>query len=788
MSVLRAHVGVGVFASLLIIGSVAGGGLERWHVSTVEDGYGFNGPTSIAVDYHGQPQVAFYDHINGDLMLAKPSGDDWVVYRLDTAGDVGHYNSMVIRDFAEPSIAYQQREPFYALKYIYYDGGWRIQIVDQDGSAGWYTSLRHFGGGRPAISYRVGAGCYCLRYASRNLDGRTWTVEIVDNDGNVGEYTSLAFLPGAIPAISYYHLGTDDLMFAWKTAQGWQKTAVDTEGNVGQWTSLAILPSGQPAISYYDKTNGWLKYAWHSGDDYSTGWQTVMVDDDDNPGANSSLTILPERAGGSITLNGERFDLAGQPIIAYHTSGHNIAKFAWFDGSVWRNTVADAAGNVGNWIDLAVLNNGEPIMSYCRTDWNPGSLVVAKHVAFGWTTEQVAGSLQIGQYGSIDQLPDGRFALSYHLHVPEKQVWYAEQDPNDPTEWIRRPIYTTGNTGYDTALCIPSLTNQPIIFFTNNVAAGLWAIERVATDPETWETTWLDEAANGMSAAELPSGAPAVAYCAADDLKLLERDPVDPAIWHEATIDAAGEVGLWARLAVSPATGQPAISYYDKTNEDLKYAERGDDGVTWDVVTVDWQDEVGSMTGLVFLADDQPGISYYDATNQALKFVRRDPVDPLLWHPETVVSDVTIDHATAIGLAEDGQPVIVYQDLATTSTRFARYDGSNWQHGTLAEHTTAYWAQMLTTAAGQRVLAYYNVEDYDLEFARAPFADADDDCDVDLDDWTSFIECQAGPGVPPTPQAPLTPELCLYYFDFDEDADVDLIDATAFQAGYLSGP
>jgi type II secretory pathway pseudopilin PulG len=46
---------------------------------------------------------------------------------------------------------------------------------------------------------------------------------------------------------------------------------------------------------------------------------------------------------------------------------------------------------------------------------------------------------------------------------------------------------------------------------------------------------------------------------------------VGAAGWHIQTVDSSGDVGMWNSLQLTRA-GWPAISYYDATNGDLKYA------------------------------------------------------------------------------------------------------------------------------------------------------------------------------------------------------------------------
>ncbi len=59
--------------------------------------------------------------------------------------------------------------------------------------------------------------------------------------------------------------------------------------------------------------------------------------------------------------------------------------------------------------------------------------------------------------------------------------------------------------------------------------------------------------------------------------------------------------------------------------------------------------------------------------------------------------------------------------------------------------------------------------------------DVDFDRDVDIAD---LAYCLGGPGVPPDPSLPATPDMCTNAFDVDTDDDVDLKDFGEFQTAF----
>jgi len=78
--------------------------------------------------------------------------------------------------------------------------------------------------------------------------------------------------------------------------------------------------------------------------------------------------------------------------------------------------------------------------------------------------------------------------------------------------------------------------------------------------------------------------------------------------WVIQTVDSAGNVGWYTSLAVDNA-GYPHISYYDFTNDNLKYARWT--GSAWSIQTVDNSGDVSGETSLAVDSAGNPHISYH---------------------------------------------------------------------------------------------------------------------------------------------------------------------------------
>ncbi len=687
---------VGWYASLALDGhgyphiSYSGGGHLKyayqdaygWHIETVDSEGGVY--TSLALDGDGYPHISHYG--NDNLKYAYQDASGWYTETVDSEGDVGGYTSLALDGGGYPHISYYYCGTSYPcdvgdLKYAYQDtSGWHTQTVDSEGDVGYDTSLALDGEGYPHISYyycgtwRHGSGCDVgdLRYAYH--DGYGWHIQTVDSEGYVGRYTSLALDGDGYPHISYYYCGTvswlcevSDLKYAYQDAAGWHIETVDSEG--GMYTSLALDGDGYPRMSYYDDfPNCDLKYGYQD----ASGWYTETVDSEASVGRFTSLAL----------------DGNGYPHISYYDDLPNWdLKYAHQDASGWHIETVDSEAEVGWSTSLALDGGGYPHISYPG-----GGLRYAYQDDSGWHIETVDS--EGGAYTSLALDQDGYPHISY-LGGTDGHLKYAYQDSSG---WYIETVDSDEYVGYSTSLALDR-DGYPYISYYDSSNADLKYARQHASG---WHIQTVDSEGGGHTSLALNGdGYPHISYYDGTnaDLKYAHQDASG---WHIEIVDSEGNVGSDTSLALG-GDGYPHISYYYCGTRpvgyvcdvgDLKYAYHHASG--WHIETVD---SVGSWfwgdhTSLTLDEGGHAHISYYDETNEDLKYAYavpwirwRDP-DRLLLPPLGTTVDV------------------VYRNIPTPATLTATLagpalfaDGSQVLTATIASANGSY-ALLLKPAAG----------------------------------------------------------------------------------------
>jgi hypothetical protein len=617
---------------------------DQWDVETIVDGYRVGKYTSLEIMSSGDPAISCYDYSDGDLEYSWFESDQWWTETIDSEGDVGAYTSLLCLPNGQPAISYIDKTNS-ALKYAWFDGvQWHCIVVDEDAANG-YTCLRQLPNGYLAISY---AGEDSIKYAW--YDGVQWNSTSIDSVPIKGGQTSMTMVHSK-PFITYYDGASQDLKAAQLFGEmpndpnQWSVYPLDSVGNVGFYNSVTTSLAGDPMVCYYDSTNKDLKYTCLESSPYGLkSWSSpIIIDAEGTTGQYCSIAVV---SGAAHSY------LVGTPIVSYFHKATDQLRFAWFDGMQWQIHAVDSAGWVGRYTSLKILDSGEPAVCY-NLQSGTTSVRYATFYGFGWRTENVQIAQLAGLYVSLEILSSGDPAMSYQ----DVTNGYLKYTRFDGQVWQTDTISDAGIAGYWTSLA--NVGGQPAISYQEH--HGGWKLKYAWYDGVEWKSEYVDTSPDSGSQSSLAVShvdqLPRISYVGNDDLRYAWHDG---ATWHAGiVIDGDGDVGYYTSLAFLPS-GKPAISYWDRTHTNVKYAElEGDDESNpdhWKTYTIDSVKNVGEWTSLVVWGNE-PAISYYDSTNHHLKFAWRAHG---AWQTTTIDTGVNTGQYTNLAMI-NGKPAVSYR-------------------------------------------------------------------------------------------------------------------------------
>jgi hypothetical protein len=185
-----------------------------------------------------------------------------------------------------------------------------------------------------------------------------------------------------------------------------------------------------------------------------------------------------------------------------------------------------------------------------------------------------------------------------------------------------------------------------------------------------------------------------------------------------AVVDTSGSVGQYASLAV--VDGNPAIAYWDASDDDLKFVRALDgDGSYWGTpVTVSSYGSTG-VGAFLAVVDGRPAIAYMMASD--LKYVRASDTSGSSWDtPVAVVSAGSATYPASLAVV-DGRPAIAYRDDDSESLTYVRASnasGSSWGSPVSVPSIVGTW-NSLAVVDGRPAIAYYEASPYVLAYVRA---------------------------------------------------------------------
>ncbi len=346
-------------------------------------------------------------------------------------------------------------------------------------------------------------------------------------------------------------------------------------------------------------------------------------------------------------------------------------------------TSPDTAGDVG-WVTSLALNGGEnPVVSY--NDHPTGDLKV-RHCGDATcssgdviTSPDTAGN--VGEDSSLVLDASGYPVVSYIDGYPNKDL----------------KILHCGNA---------------------NCSAG-----NVITSPDTAGDV------GGFTSLTLDaSGYPVVSYWDSGngDLKVLHcGDPTCSSGNVITSPDTVGGVGFFTSLTLD-GSGNPVVSYYDYTNENLKVLHCGNPNCSsGNVITSpDTTGDVGKSTSLALDASGYPVVSYHDVTNRDLKLLHCGNANctsgNVITSPDTVG---WVGQDTSLALDASGYPVVSYRDGDNSGLKVLHCGDPTCSSGNVSTSPdtvglVGFFTSLALDGSGNPVVSYFDEDNGDLKVLR----------------------------------------------------------------------
>ncbi|MFP6874897.1 MAG: hypothetical protein VCA55_15465 [Verrucomicrobiales bacterium] len=353
-------------------------------------------------------------------------------------------------------------------------------------------------------------------------------------------------------------------------------------------------------------------------------WQASTVDSVGDVGHYNSLSYGPE----------------GQLAIAYYdaTKGDLKCAVSTVDGEriFWKVDVVDSLGDVGISPSLSHDPDGKLAISYYDT--TNRTLKYALYDGEKWTTSTVDSEDNVGRYSSLSHGPDGRPAISYYDRS-NADLKYAAYNG---TRWVRSVVDSTGKVGQYNCLS-HGPEGYPVISYYDQ---GEGALKCALYFEDEWRVVTVDDGS-------IPG-----------------------------TQDNEADVGKKGSL-IHGVDGKPAISYFDDTNGNLKYAVyeatlenfkydggEGLVGINWHVETIDGIENIGQVSSLSQGANGQPAISCREYKEEHLLYLTRSAEN---WVVEILYPAGLVEEITSLGYAPNGRPAISCYDVSRQELKLVSF-------------------------------------------------------------------------------------------------------------------
>ncbi len=318
-------------------------------------------------------------------------------------------------------------------------------------------------------------------------------------------------------------------------------------GYSGYATDIALDSKDFPYISYRDETNDSLKIAHWIG----SSWQFDLIDAGKDAGYSSSIKV----------------DKNGSVHVSYLSLSERTTKYARGGNGTWTTEdVYYVYWYSWNSLDLDV-DNSPHIALY---DFRNESLIYAMKENGTWKHEVVDSSAEVGLFPSLAIGRDSRPRISYRDET-NRVLKYAEKEGDNWTIIVVDPL---PDSGRGNSLALDSIDNPHVSYSFKN-ASTRSRLKYATRQNDSWRNItidWPDDVGGDSSIAIDSEDAVHIAYGDRGQGQVRYAKGTD-AQWEIEVIPKEGWEADYISIALD-SLGLPHVSYYDYTNQRLKYATK----------------------------------------------------------------------------------------------------------------------------------------------------------------------------------------------------------------------
>jgi hypothetical protein len=262
-------------------------------------------------------------------------------------------------------------------------------------------------------------------------------------------------------------------------------------------------------------------------------------------------------------------DAAGRPCLAYNDltdDQHGTLHHACWTGSAWQHQLVDSSptDSLGGEPHMTRDAQGRPVIA-ANDLTHPWEIRVSRWDGAAWHSE------------TIDADPDGVAANPWtvvdgagRIHVTTIRTGDLRHAVHDGSGWSYETIQSEGAVGHWSSMAFDSAGRPHVTF----IHYDTYQLRHARWDGSAWQVEIVDYGVFSKAPWLImgPGDEPMVAYFDSAPegvLKVARRPPGGG--WRITTVDASARVGGYSSM-VRDAAGRLHVSYYDYTNQDLKYA------------------------------------------------------------------------------------------------------------------------------------------------------------------------------------------------------------------------